>query len=258
MKRNTIENTDKKQEKIKVDKKENKKLKSKDKIENIKNEAKDSQQKTSNKNEQKELLQKKDNKNETNEVSKKIPKEIRKRILKNISVAIIVVAYFLILIFAHQNMRPERLAGDIEIFAIAYLVSGLIVLEKAYKTDNGKLAITSIELLVLAFHTLSINHMINIFKCDFNTYLLISSGVFSIYFILKAIIIFTKDRKKYLDSLSDISQIVNEDKPIVKEATKKTKKVDNNKENLTDNIEKTKIEPKDETKNEKERTTTRI
>ena len=256
MKRNTIENTDKKQEKIKIDKKENKKLKSKDKIENIKNEAKDSQQKTSNKNEQKELLQKKDNKNETNEVSKKIPKEIRKRILKNISVAIIVVAYFLVLILAHQNMRLERLAGDIEIFAIAYLVSGLIVLEKAYKKDNGKWAITSIELLVLAFHTLSINHMINILKCDFNKYLLISSGVFSIYFILKAIVIYTKDRKEYLDSLSDISEIVNEDKPIIKEATKKSKKVDNkSKENVIDNVEKietSKTDQKGITKNKKD------
>ena len=167
-------------------------------------------------------------------VSKKLPKEVKSRILKNLLVAIMVVAYFLILILAHQNMRPERLAGDIEIFAIAYLVSGLIVLERAYKKDDGKLAITSIELLVLSFHTLSINHMVNILKSDFSTYLLISSGAFSIYFILKTIIIYTKDRKQYLNSLSDISEIVNEDKPIIKEATKKTKKVDDiNNENDT-------------------------
>ena len=243
MKQKTIENADKEQEKKKVEEKENKKLKSNEKIENKKNE-------------QKNIQQKKDNENEDNKVSKKVPKEIKKRILKNISVAIIVVAYFLVLILAHQNMRLERLAGDIEIFAIAYLVSGLIVLEKAYKKDNGKWAITSIELLVLAFHTLSINHMINILKCDFNKYLLISSGVFSIYFILKAIVIYTKDRKEYLDSLSDISEIVNEDKPIIKEATKKSKKVDNkSKENVIDNVEKietSKTDQKGITKNKKD------
>ena len=163
MKQKTIENAHKKQEENKVNEKENKNLKSEEKMKNKEIEKKDIQQKKE---------------NEDNKLSKKVPKEIKKRILKNISVAIIVVAYFLILILANQNMKPERLAGDIEIFAIAYLVSGLIVLEKAYKKDNGKWAITSIELLVLAFHTLSINHMVNVLKCDFNTYLLISSGVF--------------------------------------------------------------------------------
>lgn len=183
-------------------------------------ENKENQEKTESK--EKDIEQKENEKNDV--TSKKLPKEVKSRILKNLLVAVMVVAYFLILILAHQNMRPERLAGDIEIFAIAYLVSGLIVLERAYKKDDGKLAITSIELLVLSFHTLSINHMVNILKSDFSTYLLISSGAFSIYFILKTIIIYTKDRKQYLNSLSDISEIVNEDKPIIKEATKKTKK----------------------------------
>lgn len=201
-----------------VDKKKKENKDNKDNKENKNN--KENQEKTESK--EKDIEQKENEKNDV--TSKKLPKEVKSRILKNLLVAVMVVAYFLILILAHQNMRPERLAGDIEIFAIAYLGSGLIVLERAYKKDDGKLAITSIELLVLSFHTLSINHMVNILKSDFSTYLLISSGAFSIYFILKTIIIYTKDRKQYLNSLSDISEIVNEDKPIIKEATKKTKK----------------------------------
>ena len=57
-------------------------------------------------------------------------------------------------------------------------------------------------------------------KIVFEDYILITSYIFSLYYILKAIIIFTKEKREYLKSLSDIREIV-DIKPIKKEAEKR-------------------------------------
>ena len=63
-------------------------------------------------------------------------------------------------------------------------------------------------------------HVIKLFQYDFRFYLLTSSYVFSIYYVLKAIVLYTKGRKDYYNSLSDISEIVKKEEPIKKEAKK--------------------------------------
>ena len=52
--------------------------------------------------------------------------------------------------------------------------------------------------------------------------IIVSSYAFSIYYILKAIILYTKERRDYLKSLSDIKEIV-DIKPTKKEAKKREK-----------------------------------
>ena len=192
-----------------------------------------------------------------------------KIIFKNLLKAIGIMCYFIILNFAYTRMNTDRLINDIEVFSGIFLVIGLVMLEIAYKKDSGKSAISGIELLVLSMHSLSINHIITFYKYDFRFYLLVSSYVFAIYYVLKSVIIYTKEKREYLKSLSDISEIVKEE-PIKKEAKKrrKTKKVvktneneikketektikeDNKKEEKTE----TKVEVKREDKTMKENT----
>ena len=203
-------------EKEKNENKRNKKKIQKDKEEKKKKTKK--KKKKKNKKSKISIEEKKQNEVET----KKLPEELKKRLRNNFFIAVGIIVYFGILILAHAKMKLDRLSCDIEIFASAFLLTGIYMLERAYKRDNGKVAINAIELLVLAFHSLSITYMSELLKYDFNKYLIISTGAFFIYYILKAIIIYTKNRKEYLDSLSDISEIVSEEKPIVKEATKKT------------------------------------
>lgn len=146
-----------------------------------------------------------------------------KKIGKNLSRALCIIIYFIILFFAYTRMNLDRLAQDIQVFSGAFLVLGILALEKAYKKDSGEVAITGIELLALSIHSLSIMHMITLLKYDFKSYMLISSGIVVIYYVLKVIIIYTKDKKEYLKGLSDISKIVKEDEPIKKEAKKRNK-----------------------------------
>ena len=118
-------------------------------------------------------------------------------------------------------MNLERLIGDIEVFSGVFLVLGLLALEKSYKEEKGSTAITAIELMALSMHSLSIMNVITMMKYDFRTYLLTSSYIIAIYYVFKAIVIYTMQRRKALKELSDISEIVKEDEPIKKEAKKR-------------------------------------
>ena len=147
-----------------------------------------------------------------------------KKITKDLIIAICLIAYVLILSLAYTKMNIDRLSKDIEVFAGVFLVLGLLGLEKAYKFDNGRTAITAIELLVMSFYSLSITHMVAIIKCDFIHYMFFSAGAIAIYYLIKEIIIFTKHKRDDLRNLSDISEIVKKDEPIKKEAKKRGKR----------------------------------
>lgn len=168
-----------------------------------------------------------------------------KKITKDLIIAICLIAYVLILALAYTKMNIDRLSKDIQVFAGAFLVLGLLGLEKAYKSDDGKTAITAIELLVMSFYSLSIMHMVALIKCDFINYMFFSAGAIAIYYFIKEIIIFTKQKRDDLKNLSDISEIVKKDEPIKKEAKKRSKdeKIENNNlsvENKKENKEKIK------------------
>ena len=163
-------------------------------------------------------------------------------VFKNLLKAIGIMTYFIVLNFAYTRMNVERLMNDIEVFSGIFLVIGLVMLERAYKQDSGKMALSGIELLCLSMHSLSINHVIAFYQYDFRFYLLTSSYVFAIYYVLKSIIIYTREKRQYLKNMSDISEIVKEE-PIKKEA-KKRRKVRNTKQNVE--------EMKESTSNKKE------
>ena len=154
--------------------------------------------------------------------TKQIPQEALKDIFKNIIIAIGVIIYFAILNFTYFKIEQEKILSVIEICSGVLLLAALILLEIAYKKDSGKFTISAIEFLVLAFHSLSIKYVITRYDYQLQFYLLTSSYIISIYFILKAIIIYTRGRKKYLDTLSDIPEILKKEEPIKKEAKKRS------------------------------------
>lgn len=157
------------------------------------------------------------------EEEKENNKIIRKKIFENIIIAIAMMIYFIIINFSYLRMEESILLQGIKIASIVILFLSIIIFEGAYRKDSGRIAINGIEVLVLAIHTLTIWTVINRFKIEFDTYVLISTYTFTIYYILKSIIIYTIEKKKYLDSLSDIHEIVSNE-PIKKEAKKRKNK----------------------------------
>ena len=172
--------------------------------------------------------------------TKQIPQESLKDIFKNIIIAIGVIIYFAVLNFAYFKIEQDNILNVIEICSGILLIASLILMEIAYKKDNSKITITAIEFLILAFHSLSIKYVITRYDYQFQFYLLTSSYVISIYFILKAIIIYTKGRKKYLDTLSDIPEILKKDEPVKKEAKKRSEIAEKQKTKTLENKPKSK------------------
>lgn len=150
-------------------------------------------------------------------------KEINEKVFENIIIAVAIMLYFIIINFSYYRIEDTMLQIGLKVTSMVILILSIIIFEIAYKKDSGKIAIYGIEILVLAAHALSIIQVVEITKVKFTTYIVISSYFFVIYYVLKALIIYTIDRKKYLESLSDIKEIVNS-KPIKKKATKKNKK----------------------------------
>lgn len=146
---------------------------------------------------------------------------VLKKIFYNLIIAIVVMAYFVILNFAYANVNTEIITLGMKISTLVIMLVGIIFLEIAYKKDSETFALNGIEFLVLAAHSLSIKHVVQILTLDFQLYVLVSSYLFSIYYVLKTIIIYTNDKRKYLKGLSDIPDIVKDEEPIKKEATKK-------------------------------------
>lgn len=157
------------------------------------------------------------------EEEKESNKIIRKKIFENIIIAIAMMLYFIIINFSYLRMEESTLLQGIKIASMIVLFFSIIIFEVAYHKDSGKIAINGIEVLVLAIQTLTIWTVINRFKIEFDTYILFSTYAFAIYYVLKSIIIYTIEKKKYLDSLSDIHEIVSNE-PVKKEAKKRKNK----------------------------------
>ncbi len=152
----------------------------------------------------------------------------------NIIKAIIIIAYFFAFNLLYAKVEKNVCDALIDLITMAFLFITIFLFEKAYKKDSGDLAVQGIEMLVLSIHSLSVRYITEKFNLSFQNYLLTSSYVFAIYYILKAIVIYTKGKKEDLDKLSDIKEIV-KDEPIKKKATKKkiTKKENVKKETKT-------------------------
>ena len=165
-----------------------------------------------------------------NKTKNKLPEKTIKKIFLNIFFAIVLMVYFLIINIGYVGLTDENLEKVIELFSGIFLVAGLSKIEKAYKQDNDSKAITAIELLVISMYTLSITHIIKKYKFDFQIYITATSYVCAIYFVFKSILIYTQSKRKILENASDIKEIVKKEKPVKKEATKKTDREDNEKE----------------------------
>ena len=147
-----------------------------------------------------------------------------KKIIYNLIIAIIIMMYFVSINILYANVELGIFNKTLEISTILIMIIGIVLFEIAYKKDSGVFAIYGIEFLVLAVHSLLINHVIKILNLDLKTYVISSSYLFCIYYVLKTIIIYTNDRRKYLKGLSDIPEIVKEE-PVKKEASKKEKEI---------------------------------
>lgn len=149
-------------------------------------------------------------------------KKISERVFENILIAVAIMLYFIMINFSYYRFEENVLILELKILSSIILALGIIILEVAYNRDNGYIAIHALEILVLSGFSLSIKHVVETKNFTFSNYILISSYIFSAYYLIKSVVIHTKETKEYLKSFSDIREIV-DIKPIKKEAEKRKK-----------------------------------
>lgn len=173
-------------------------------------------------------------------ISKDIDRKASKKVFINLIIAIAIMAYFCTLSIVYKNVGFDVIVDVVKVTTMVFLAISLILLEIAYKKESRTFVIHAFEILALAIHSLTTMHITKLNNFDFNNYILISSYAFSIYYVLKTIIITTKAKKEFLNGLSDISDIVQKDEPSKKEASKKDKKKDKKQKNeeINETVEK--------------------
>lgn len=162
-------------------------------------------------------------KNILKEATNKINSLITGDVLANLAYSSMIMLYFMFFNIQYEAVSEQMLNLYINVSSMVFLILGIIMIEIAYKKDDGNTSIYGIEFLVLSVFTLLIKQLPKLSGCGVQTYVLVGSYLFAIYYMLKSAVLYTREQQKQLESLSDIREIV-KDEPIKKGTKRKNKK----------------------------------
>lgn len=148
-------------------------------------------------------------------------KECNFEILKSMIFAVLIMEFFIGLNLVYANCSEKIFQIFSNVSYMEFLILGIIFFEISYKREDLKLALNGIEYVVVAISILVLQRIANLFNLNIQLLMITIALGFSIYYTLKSIIIDTNDRRKELESISDVKEIVKEEKPTKKLAKKR-------------------------------------
>lgn len=151
----------------------------------------------------------------------KARKAYKKDLLICLVYAIVTIIYFVCINTINTIVDIQSFDIYVKSFYMTFILIAIILFEIAYKKESKKTAITGIEFVLLALHTLLVGRSITLFNEQKENFILLTSYVWPIYYCLKAIIVYTNENKRRLNKISDIHEIVKEEKPVKKVAKKR-------------------------------------
>lgn len=154
--------------------------------------------------------------------------ETTRDILANFIYSAIIIIYFIFFNLQYKSLAVSTLTEYVKISSLIFLVISILMLEIGFRKTLKSIFINGFEFLGLATFILLMQHLPKLFKWTDNTYILIGSYLFAIYYTLKSAILYTIEKQKELNNLSDIKEIVKEE-PIKKPSKRKNKKVEEGK-----------------------------
>jgi len=164
-------------------------------------------------------------------------KQIIKKVIMNYLMAILIMAYFLLLIIGNRMLSKDIFVLGSKIADFVLLIITVVILEIAYKKDSGRITIFGIELLAISIFSLFIPYAFYELSENIKKYFMMAGLVMAVYYIIKSVIVYKLEKRKYIKSLSDIGDIIkkgdkktdtavnfvslNEDADVEKKETKK-------------------------------------
>ena len=153
----------------------------------------------------------------------KVKNILTQNIVLNLTYAIIAVIYFVFFSTQYSKISGGNLDNYIHISSLFFLAISIIVMEIAFKKSDELTFLNGIEFLAMAIFILLTQHMTKLFNYSIQVYTLAGANFIGVYYILKSAILYTKEQKDKLNSLSDIKEIV-KDEPIKKVSKRRNKK----------------------------------
>ena len=135
-------------------------------------------------------------------------KKINRKIFLSMFTSAIVMFVFIFILMGYNNIPFQNYIIDLKVFSIIAIAITICIFEYAYKKDSGSLAIIGIESLIASFIILSLHYVLQYEIYSYKYYLLFFASIFIVYYILKTIIIYIKEKYKYRKSANDIKNII--------------------------------------------------
>lgn len=143
---------------------------------------------------------------------KKLPEEVKKKILKktftNAVILFIALLYLGCLQIGEMNLQTDYYIIALKVLSVVFTVATIILLEMTYKFNRNDMIVHCVELLIITFFTLFLIVAYSIYYGNFYKIIIAGMIVCAIYYIFKCFIIWIKLKKEHYKSLNDIQAIV--------------------------------------------------
>ena len=147
---------------------------------------------------------------ESKEIPQEIKKSINKKVYENVIISTFIMALCVLLLVGFKNIWPDNFLVILRTLAIVVFTGTIVLIETAYKKGSGKLAINSIEMIVISLIILSYSYIYIYYRNIFPPIITFVSSILGVYYSAKSIIIIFKERNNYRKTQSDIKKIVEE------------------------------------------------
>lgn len=162
------------------------------------------------------------------ERTKKMPQDIEnklnKKLIENISMAIAIIVYFMSLIFGKERINATNYTNLLKTYTMCLGILSIIIFEFSYKKESVKSMYTGIEVLILSIVTMFSIYICKVQELKYIFYLALFAYEFSIYYLIKDILIYNKTKKEYLKTLTDIEEITKKEEPQKAKVTSRKRK----------------------------------
>lgn len=149
------------------------------------------------------------------ETAKKMPRDEKKKIYKkvfsNILLGIIVTLYFIGIGVGFLNIEGPTFITDLKVFSLAILAISIILFEYAYGKDDDNTALYGIEMLFVAIMSLVLLYTCILHQDKFIAAANIVACIGVLYYLVKSISIYIREKLKWKKTISDVKEIVSEE-----------------------------------------------
>lgn len=149
------------------------------------------------------------------ETAKKMPKDEKKKIYKkvfsNIILGIVVTLYFIGIGIGFLNIEGVTFITDLKVFSLSILAIAIILFEFAYGKEDDKTALYGVEMLFVAIMSLVLLYTCILHKDKFIAVANIVACIGVLYYLVKSISIYIREKLKWKKTISDVKEIVAEE-----------------------------------------------